>query len=246
MGQRVWDSQKNVERSSKVLVWSCASGGGVTRYTPCAWPAGWGLSCPPRVAIRRTTLWCCSFSSRFSSRFPAPPKEVKVHTGTDYHSMVSECRIWPSGGQESKKKTCGSTVFSTGHPRQYSLAPAMLVCADRTRRGRFIAVWPQIRSEDSGSYRPLPKSCRQSNFRCALSRLLALPGLAQYLQDLSRPVFFSGGRRRPTQAADSPLVMLRSLWTGAPVAVGLAVHREGEGPLVVLALIHPRCPPEVL
>jgi hypothetical protein len=104
VGQRVWDSQKNVERSSKVLVWSCASGGGVTRYTPCAWPAGWGLSCPPRVAIRRTTLWCCSFSSRFSSRFPAPPKEVKVHTGTDYHSMVSECRIWPSGGQESKKK----------------------------------------------------------------------------------------------------------------------------------------------
>ena len=35
-------------------------------------------------------------------------------------------------------------MFSTGHPRQYSLAPAMLVCADRTRRGRFIAVWPQI------------------------------------------------------------------------------------------------------
>jgi hypothetical protein len=43
--------------------------------------------------------------------------------------------------------TCGSTVFSTGHPRQYSLAPAMLVCADRTRRGRFIAVWPQMRQE---------------------------------------------------------------------------------------------------
>lgn len=47
-------------------------------------------------------------------------------------------------GAEVQKKTCGSTVFSTGHPRQYSLAPAMLVCADRTRRGRFIAVWPQI------------------------------------------------------------------------------------------------------
>jgi hypothetical protein len=46
-----------------------------------------------------------------------------------------------------KKKTCGSTVFSTGHPRQYSLAPAMLVCADRTRRGRFIAVWPQIETK---------------------------------------------------------------------------------------------------
>jgi hypothetical protein len=44
-----------------------------------------------------------------------------------------------------KKITCGSTVFSTGHPRQYSLAPAMLVCADRTRRGRFIAVWPQMK-----------------------------------------------------------------------------------------------------
>jgi hypothetical protein len=43
------------------------------------------------------------------------------------------------------KKTCGSTVFSTGHPRQYSLAPAMLICADRTRRGGFIAVWPQIK-----------------------------------------------------------------------------------------------------
>ena len=70
----------------------------------CAWPAGWGLSCPPRVAIRRTTPECCSFISRFSSRFPAPPKEVKVHTGTDYRSMVSECQIWPSGGQESKKK----------------------------------------------------------------------------------------------------------------------------------------------
>jgi hypothetical protein len=35
-------------------------------------------------------------------------------------------------------------VFSPGHPRQYSLAPAMLNCADRTRRGVFIAVWPQI------------------------------------------------------------------------------------------------------
>lgn len=45
---------------------------------------------------------------------------------------------------DMQKKTCGSTVFSTGHPRQYSLAPAMLVCADRTRRGMFIAVWPQI------------------------------------------------------------------------------------------------------
>lgn len=40
--------------------------------------------------------------------------------------------------------TCGSTVFSPGHPRQYSLAPAMLNFADRTRRGVFIAVWPQI------------------------------------------------------------------------------------------------------
>lgn len=47
--------------------------------------------------------------------------------------------------KKSKKNTCGSTVFSTGHPRQYSLAPAMLVCADRTRRGRFIAVWPQMK-----------------------------------------------------------------------------------------------------
>ena len=52
-----------------------------------------------------------------------------------------------------KKLTCGSTVFSTGHPRQYSLAPAMLVCADRTRRGMFIAVWPQMKTEDSGSFK---------------------------------------------------------------------------------------------
>lgn len=43
--------------------------------------------------------------------------------------------------------TCGSTVFSPGHPRQYSLAPAMLNFADRTRRGVFIAVWPQITRE---------------------------------------------------------------------------------------------------
>ena len=52
---------------------------------------------------------------------------------------------------QKQKKTCGSTVFSTGHPRQYSLAPAMLVCADRTRRGRFIAVWPQMKAEDKDS-----------------------------------------------------------------------------------------------
>lgn len=44
-----------------------------------------------------------------------------------------------------KSLTCGSTVFSPGHPRQYSLAPAMLNFADRTRRGVFIAVWPQMR-----------------------------------------------------------------------------------------------------
>jgi hypothetical protein len=135
VGQRVWDSQKNVERSSKVLVWSCASGGGVTRYTPCAWPAGWGLSCPPRVAIRRTTLWCCSFSSRFSSRFPAPPKEVKVHTGTDYHSMVSECRIWPSGGQESKKNLRQHSVLDWS-PTSILSGPcdACLRGSDETRK----------------------------------------------------------------------------------------------------------------
>ena len=52
-----------------------------------------------------------------------------------------------------KKITCGSTVFSTGHPRQYSLAPAMLVCADRTRRGRFIAVWPQMRYSVCDGYK---------------------------------------------------------------------------------------------
>lgn len=63
---------------------------------------------------------------------------------------------------EQQKKTCGSTVFSTGHPRQYSLAPAMLVCADRTRRGRFIAVWPQMKWSVCASYiYPFPLSHRQ-------------------------------------------------------------------------------------
>lgn len=57
-----------------------------------------------------------------------------------------------SSDEAEQKKTCGSTVFSTGHPRQYSLAPAMLVCADRTRRGRFIAVWPQMKCTHSASY----------------------------------------------------------------------------------------------
>lgn len=104
VGQRVWDSQKTVERSSKSprLVVSFWRWRDTVHF--CVWPAGWGLCCPPRVAIRRTTLWCCSFISRFISCFPAPPKEVKVHPGTNYRSMVSECRIWPSGGQESKKK----------------------------------------------------------------------------------------------------------------------------------------------
>lgn len=107
-----------------------------------------------------------------------------------------------------QKKTCGSTVFSTGHPRQYSLAPAMLVCADRTRRGRFIAVWPQMRRHDSESFRHLPKSCRQSNFRYALLRLLALPGLAQYLQDLSRPVFFLEGDAGSRQSLGNAAVVV--------------------------------------
>lgn len=56
---------------------------------------------------------------------------------------------YPSAAKQ--KNTCGSTVFSTGHPRQYSLAPAMLVCADRTRRGRFIAVWPQMKFKHTTS-----------------------------------------------------------------------------------------------
>jgi hypothetical protein len=29
----------------------------------------------------------------------------------------------------------------------------MLVCADRTRRGRFIAVWPQMKFKDSDAYK---------------------------------------------------------------------------------------------
>jgi hypothetical protein len=63
------------------------------------------------------------------------------------HREVSD-----SSDEAKQKKTCGSTVFSTGHPRQYSLAPAMLVCADRTRRGRFIAVWPQMKYTHRASY----------------------------------------------------------------------------------------------
>lgn len=60
-----------------------------------------------------------------------------------HHAAVHSCSM--STRCAGAKKTCGSTVFSTGHPRQYSLAPAMLVCADRTRRGMFIAVWPQMK-----------------------------------------------------------------------------------------------------
>ena len=64
---------------------------------------------------------------------------------------------WNWKGQQKGNSTCGSTVFSTGHPRQYSLAPAMLVCADRTRRGRFIAVWPQMRGWTVAKiYTPVP------------------------------------------------------------------------------------------
>ena len=37
-----------------------------------------------------------------------------------------------------KKSACCSAVFSTGYPRRYSLAPAMLFCANRTRSERFI------------------------------------------------------------------------------------------------------------
>jgi hypothetical protein len=63
--------------------------------------------------------------------------------------------VWLVAVKSKKIITCGSTVFSTGHPRQYSLAPAMLVCADRTRRGRFIAVWPQMKVSVFWRYRHL-------------------------------------------------------------------------------------------
>lgn len=69
-----------------------------------------------------------------------------------YHSHHTAHLSSTTSKCTSAKKTCGSTVFSTGHPRQYSLAPAMLVCADRTRRGMFIAVWPQMRFTLNDSY----------------------------------------------------------------------------------------------
>ena len=91
------------------------------------------------------------------------------------------------GAQRARKqkKTCGSTVFSTGHPRQYSLAPAMLVCADRTRRGRFIAVWPQMGGKDrdsnsiqqkNQSEQPLCSSPPPSSVPCAISVLVLYAG----------------------------------------------------------------------
>ncbi len=77
--------------------------------------------------------------------------------------------------QGSKKNTCGSTVFSTGHPRQYSLAPAMLVCADRTRRGRFIAVWPQMKTKDRTSHM-YPSAHPRTSFRTCLTSMASLLG----------------------------------------------------------------------
>lgn len=76
-------------------------------------------------------------------------KRVKLLKGIyllpcSHQRLVKKYKYFMSWHERAKKKTCGSTVFSTGHPRQYSLAPAMLVCADRTGRGRFIAVWPQM------------------------------------------------------------------------------------------------------
>lgn len=67
-----------------------------------------------------------------------PRKRPDCTICRDYIYRLCICKM------SQKKKTCGSTVFSPGHPRQYSLAPAMLNFADRTRRGVFIAVWPQI------------------------------------------------------------------------------------------------------
>jgi hypothetical protein len=83
------------------------------------------------------------------------PRSTLMHgNGTMYWGAKRKTlrEVSDSSDEAEQKKTCGSTVFSTGHPRQYSLAPAMLVCADRTRRGRFIAVWPQMKCTHSASY----------------------------------------------------------------------------------------------
>ena len=106
-----------------------------------------------------------------------PPREPNFKKSQQGQKGGCEKEIWQQRKQEvrvrgkscetQQKKTCGSTVFSPGHPRQYSLAPAMLVCADRTRRGRFIAVWPQMKNNVStvNIYSSKsPKSCNLSSY----------------------------------------------------------------------------------
>lgn len=78
---------------------------------------------------------------RVSVQCPRPAKGCESNDAQPF--MSSSSSLLPA----KSDSTCGSTVFSPGHPRQYSLAPAMLNFADRTRRGVFIAVWPQITGE---------------------------------------------------------------------------------------------------
>lgn len=79
---------------------------------------------------------------RVSVHCPRPAKGCESNGAQPFLSSSSSSLV-----PAKSDSTCGSTVFSPGHPRQYSLAPAMLNFADRTRRGVFIAVWPQITGE---------------------------------------------------------------------------------------------------
>jgi hypothetical protein len=100
--------------------------------------------------------------------------------------------------ENSAKKTCGSTVFSTGHPRQYSLAPAMLVCADRTRRGMFIAVWPQMRLDvPNGNKYPSsnPRNTQQSGFLGELLGGHDLVRLGLHFQDVLNELESESGKQ---------------------------------------------------
>lgn len=123
------------------------------------WQAG--IGCGGAAANRPIRARQRKSSFRFHGR-PAIGATASPSMVKQSGSMEEACtkrregkKVCRSGGSAAKvqKKTCGSTVFSTGHPRQYSLAPAMLVCADRTRRGRFIAVWPQMQVRQQNAFK---------------------------------------------------------------------------------------------
>ena len=104
----------------------------------------WGMLVSPAASLH--CLCTCQMRS-------VPERRGKRVRGGERPSSPpprssSSSHPWsPTHSGPVQKKTCGSTVFSPGHPRQYSLAPAMLNFADRTRRGVFMAVWPQMREE---------------------------------------------------------------------------------------------------